>query len=166
MKKHLPFVLVILFMALPASYARSATGDKALPLYISANKVTLSKKRNFSEYHGNVHINHGGMKLRARRAQAEGSGNKSKTIQAWGKPLVVVHKADKGDIHISAMSAMYKTTSSLLELSGEVSINFDGDLFTSERIYYHPPSGRLWSGEQNQPVRAQIKLKKAGQPTP
>lgn len=149
----------LLFLA-PASMA--AAGKNAF--YISANKVVLSKKRNVSEYHGNVRIRHGDMKLAAQRARSEGKdGNKPGKIMAWGKPLMVKNRAGKGSVGINAARAVYTTASSLLELSGEVSINYDGDIFTTERIFYHPPSGRLWSDKSGRPVNAQIKLKKKQQ---
>jgi len=149
-------VSVALTTALPSSAANNTAA-----LNISANKVVLSQKRNSTEYHGKVHIRHAGMNLHAQHARAEGKvGGKPQRVRAWGKPLQVNNRSGKDSVHIKAQQADYLAEKSLLVLSGKVSINYAGDNFGSERIYYHPPSGRLWSGDPAHPVRAQIKMKR------
>ena len=153
-------VSVALTTALP-SWAANNSRRNSAALNISANKVVLSQKRNSTEYHGKVHIRHAGMNLHAQRAHAEAKvGGKPQRVRAWGKPLQVKNRAGKDSVHIKAQQADYLAQKSLLVLSGKVSINYAGDNFGSERIYYHPPSGRLWSGDPAHPVRAQIKMKR------
>jgi len=148
-------------------WAAKSNGRYPATLNISANKVVLSQKRNSTEYHGKVHIRHAGMNLYAQRARTEGKiGSKPQRVRAWGKPLQVKSLAGKDSVRIKAQQADYLAQKSLLVLSGKVSINYAGDNFDSERIYYHPPSGRLWSGDHTHPVRAQIKMKRAKRSSP
>lgn len=149
------------------SWAANNSRRYPATLNISANKVVLSQKHNSTEYHGKVHIRHAGMSLRAQRARAEGkAGDKAQRVRAWGKPLQVKNRSENGPVFIKAQQADYLVEKSLLVLSGKVSINYAGDNFDSERIHYHPPSGRLWSGDPAHPVRAQIKLKQIKRTTP
>ena len=160
------FLTTALATALP-SWAAKNNGPYPALLSISANKVVLSQKRNSTEYHGKVRIRHAGMNLYAQRARTEGKiGSKPQRVRAWGKPLQVKSLTGKDSVRIKAQQADYLAQKSLLVLSGKVSINYAGDNFDSERIYYHPPSGRLWSGDQTYPVRAQIKMKRAKRSTP
>ena len=153
-------VSVALTTALSSSAANNS-GRYSAALNISANKVVLSQKHNSTEYYGKVHIRHAGMNLHAQRARAEGKvGGKLQRVRAWGKPLQVNNRSGKDSVYIRAQQADYLAEKSLLVLSGKVSINYAGDNFGSEQIYYHPPSGRLWSGDPAQPVRAQIKMKR------
>ncbi|MBE9516318.1 MAG: hypothetical protein IME93_05020 [Proteobacteria bacterium] len=148
------------------SWAANNKGQTAT-LNISANKVVLSQKHGSTEYRGKVRIRHAGMQLYAQRASTKGKTNgKPQRVRAWGNPLTVTNKTTKGAVYIKAQQADYLTSKSLLVLSGKVSIDYAGDHFGSERIYYHPPSGRLWSGDSAQPVRAQIKLKKEKRTAP
>ncbi|MDH5632015.1 MAG: lipopolysaccharide transport periplasmic protein LptA [Gammaproteobacteria bacterium] len=153
--------------------ATETAGKRNLvPISVSANKVSYNQKQQLAVYTGQVRITQGTIRFQADRARTRGSnGPRPQRILAWGAPLTVSDKSGEKSVHIEASEADYNTDSSMLVLTGRVRINYDGDVFESERLFYHPPSGRLWSSEQGNagkstPVTAIIKRKSAPGNTP
>ena len=134
----LPARLFLLLALAAASGAHAEKADRARPVNLEADRVTLDDANQTSVYEGDVALAQGTLSLRAARVSVRQKDGGLESVEAVGNPVAFRQKTDAGDwIEGYAARIDYHDASGILELSGQARLKRGGDELRGERIRYN-----------------------------
>lgn len=132
----LAVVLVAILLSLaPAAHALKS--DAKQPINIRANQIEANEKTGVSIYRGNVVLTQGTLRIEADRLQVNTQDGRTEQIRAWGKPVRMQNKSDKGEqLRARAAEVLYRVSARRIDLTGSVELMREDDVFTGAVVHY------------------------------
>lgn len=122
-------------LALPALAEKA---DRAKPINLEADTVTIDDANKSSIYDGNVQLSQGTLVLRATRVSVKQSDAGLESLHAVGNPVAFRQKTDAGDlIEGYADRIDYVDKSGMIDLVGHARLRRGEDELRGEQISYN-----------------------------
>jgi lipopolysaccharide export system protein LptA len=137
------FVLA-LALALPSGVA-ALPEDATQPILIQANAAEMNQRSDEIVYSGEVQVEQGTLRVNADRITVEYVDQKVVRIIAEGAPARYRQSIDdpQGEVEAEAKTIIYRTREEQLELTGDASLEQQGNTINGDTIRYDMVAGRV-----------------------
>ena len=123
----------------------AAEDQRQLPVYLSADRIEISQKKELSQYHGHVLLKQGTLRLTANHAAVQNRANLLDSVTAEGSPVTFRYlpEGTKDFIEGKSRRAVYYSLKRRVELYEDVQLQRGQDLFRSAVLHYDIETSRL-----------------------
>jgi lipopolysaccharide export system protein LptA len=128
-----------------AGNAFALSGDRAQPININADRISLNQRTGIATYYGHVTLTQGSLHIEADKVVASVHGNVIQQIDAYGKPVRFRERPHRQvpEITGSALHLMYAAPRHLLVLQKQVVVRQGHNSFTGAAMRYNILSQQL-----------------------
>ncbi|MHB1528104.1 MAG: lipopolysaccharide transport periplasmic protein LptA [Acidiferrobacteraceae bacterium] len=128
-----------------ARNAFALSGDRAQPININADRISLNQRTGIAIYYGHVTMAQGSLHIDADKVVASMHGNVIQQIDAYGKPVRFRERPHRQapEITGSALHLMYTAPRHLLVLQKQVVVHQGHNSFTGASMRYNILSQQL-----------------------
>lgn len=135
MKRLIPIAWASVLLLGSPAYALKSDADQ--PISIRAHNVEANERTGVSVYRGNVVLTQGSLRIEGDRLEVTLRKGEAELIRAWGKPVRLRMRTDRGEeIRAAAQRAEYHARSRKIDLYRDVELHRDGDVFTGGVVHY------------------------------
>ncbi|WP_101757608.1 lipopolysaccharide transport periplasmic protein LptA [Oceanicoccus sp. KOV_DT_Chl] len=137
--------------------------DSGQPINIEADRASQTTKKNIelTEYVGNVQIIQGSLKINGDHIIIRSENRQVISMEAKGNPVFFEQQSDptKPPMKANASKLVYQLNKNLVVLSGNASINQNGNIVSGEKIEYNTSSEQVKArGSKKESTRVRMVL--------
>ncbi|HYA37126.1 MAG TPA: lipopolysaccharide transport periplasmic protein LptA [Candidatus Methylomirabilis sp.] len=112
--------------------------DTDEPIRVHAHSVETNEKTGVAIYSGDVLVEQGALSIRADRIEIRTRNKRTDFIRATGKPAKLRQRGDKqtDEIQAEADRIDYRVASGQIEMTGDVTVHRNTDVFTGDVLQY------------------------------
>jgi len=112
--------------------------DADEPIHVNAHSVETNEKTGVAIYSGDVLVEQGELSIRADRIEIRTRNKRTDFIRATGKPAKMRQRGGKqtDEIQAEANRIDYRVASGQIEMTGDVTVHRNTDVFTGHVLQY------------------------------
>ena len=149
-------LVIILLLLLPLS---SQALDRTQPIQLEADEVELNEQAGTSTYRGNVRLTQGKLSLQAESIVVYLVNSQITRLLAQGNPVELEDELeDASRVEARANSMDYDIASEEILMTGNGTLNQNGNILNNDRIRYNLLTGVLNAGGTDSQERVKVIL--------